>query len=152
MIRFGPVNLVRFMRTFFAATIAIAFLLGGLAPAACAGSVSQAMRTYASYCANCHGEWGRGDGPVSPALKTKPKDLSNPERLSKFSDEQLFNAIKYGGPALGLTTTDMPAWGEGLDDDEIKALVSYIRSGLAKPKAEPSHPSPLTMGRAHRSF
>ena len=31
---------------------------------------------YIQYCASCHGEDGRGDGPVSAYLKIKVPDLS----------------------------------------------------------------------------
>lgn len=39
----------------------------------------------------------------------------------------MFNVIKNGGQAGGLSK-DMPPWSQGLEDDEIKALVAYIRS------------------------
>jgi mono/diheme cytochrome c family protein len=31
---------------------------------------------YESSCAACHGRNGKGDGPVSPELRTKPSDLT----------------------------------------------------------------------------
>src|SRR5215471_18318518 len=31
---------------------------------------------FQSYCAPCHGKSGKGDGPASAALKTKPADLT----------------------------------------------------------------------------
>ncbi len=97
------------------------------APSLAAVGFSSALRMYASYCANCHGKWGHGDGVVAPVLKTKPKDLTDPAAIAKFSDEKLFKAIKEGGPAVGLSK-DMPGWGQGLDDDQIRALVVYVKS------------------------
>src|SRR5689334_1329693 len=35
---------------------------------------------FRSYCASCHGVDGKGNGPVSPALKTKPTDLTSISR------------------------------------------------------------------------
>jgi mono/diheme cytochrome c family protein len=31
---------------------------------------------YRAYCASCHGENGKGDGPVAPALKATVPDLT----------------------------------------------------------------------------
>ena len=31
---------------------------------------------YESSCAACHGQTGKGDGPVSAELRTKPSDLT----------------------------------------------------------------------------
>ncbi len=37
-----------------------------------AASAPDAVRLYVSYCANCHGRWGKGDGPSAVVLNTKP--------------------------------------------------------------------------------
>src|SRR5215472_152450 len=31
---------------------------------------------YDAYCASCHGQGGKGNGPAAPALKTMPTDLT----------------------------------------------------------------------------
>jgi mono/diheme cytochrome c family protein len=107
-------------------TVAVMALVLFAAAPAPAADLSQAVRTYAAYCANCHGKWGHGDGPSAVALKTKPRNLADPA-LQKMSDDALFRVIKEGGPAPGLSR-DMHGWGDGLDDNQIRSLVAYIRT------------------------
>ena len=47
--------------------------------------------------------------------------------MKGISDETAFKAIKEGGDSVGLSK-DMPAWKDGMDDDEINDLVAYIRT------------------------
>lgn len=64
-------------------------------------------------CATCHGN--KRQGIVGPAL--------TPQRLTN-TDDFYFNTIKNGRPG-----TAMPAWGAaGLKDDDIKALVQFIKN------------------------
>ncbi len=51
--------------------------------------------------------------------------------MGKISDDTLFKAIKDGGAAVGLPP-DMPGWGQGLDDNQIHAMVSYLRDFCKK--------------------
>ena len=37
------------------------------------------------YCAACHGKAGKGDGPMVPALKTRPTDLTSLARRNRGS-------------------------------------------------------------------
>lgn len=70
---------------------------------------------YRDSCGGCHGP--HREGATGPALI--------PERLTG-SDEQYFDVIKNGKPG-----TVMPAWGPlGLSDEEVWALVGYIRSAV----------------------
>jgi mono/diheme cytochrome c family protein len=91
-----------------------------------AADISAAAKTYASYCASCHGKWGRGDGPSAVALKSRPQDLAAPA-VQKLPDETIFEAIKKGGGAVGLNPA-MHGWGQGLDDSQIRGLVAFIRA------------------------
>jgi cytochrome c oxidase cbb3-type subunit 3 len=86
---------------------------------------------YSTYCARCHGENGRGDGPSVATLKTKPRDFSNCDQMRKISDQTIFQAIKGGGTSVGLSG-DMPDWSVDLSDDEIHELVAFIRSFCGK--------------------
>jgi len=83
------------------------------------------------FCARCHGDSGHGDGPDGSTLSTKPQDFADCPAMSKLSDQTIFNAIKGGGSSVGLPA-DMPAWGEGLTDDQIKGLVQYVRGFCKK--------------------
>ncbi len=92
----------------------------------------QADALYKQYCASCHGPDGKGNGPAAVALPVKPVDHTNPAVMSKISDAELFKAIKEGGQGVGKSPA-MPPWGGTLKDEQIRALVAYVRS-LAKPR------------------
>lgn len=54
---------------------ALAATLAATLPAA-AQDASAGARSYAAFCAACHGETGRGDGPVATLLTLPPPDLT----------------------------------------------------------------------------
>jgi cytochrome c oxidase cbb3-type subunit 3 len=82
--------------------------------------------TYQWYCAQCHGVKGKGNGINSKFLTVPPRDHTKADYLETRTDEQLFNAIKLGGVAVGRAPC-MPAWGHTLDEEMISSLVRYIR-------------------------
>ena len=83
-------------------------------------------QTYQWYCAQCHGVKGHGDGVNALHLVVPPRDHTKAAYLETRSNQQLFEAIKLGGLAVGRAPC-MPAWGHTLDDKIIQSLVSYIR-------------------------
>lgn len=89
-------------------------------------ALAQADLTYKVYCSRCHGDTGHGDGADAPTCKAHPRDFTDPVAMAKISDETMFKAIKDGGAAVGVSG-DMPAWGAGLTDDDIKAVMKYVR-------------------------
>ncbi len=50
---------------------------------------------YTYYCSFCHGDTGRGDGPVGQSYTPKPTDLNSPE-IKSYSDGRLLHAILAG--------------------------------------------------------
>lgn len=76
---------------------------------------------YLQYCASCHGENGRGTGPVSPYLTVKPTDLTHiaTRRDGEFPREQLKRIVAGEELPPGHGTRTMPVWGERLQDDVI---------------------------------
>ncbi len=54
------------------------------------------------------------------------KDLTDPKVQAAFTDAKATQSIKEGVKQSGKTT--MKAFGGKLSDDEIKALVTYVRS------------------------
>jgi mono/diheme cytochrome c family protein len=101
--------------------------------AAAAGLVlaQSAKANYSTYCATCHGNSGKADGPTAAQLRTRPSKLADCARMSKVSDDTLFKVIEHGGGAAGLSL-DMPAWNEVFGPPEIKRLVAYIRTFCKK--------------------
>jgi mono/diheme cytochrome c family protein len=86
-----------------------------------------AEATYQKSCATCHGTDGRGNGPAAMALNPKPQDFRDCKRMSAYPDQTLFDAVKGGGQAVGLSPM-MPAWSGSLSDEQIHGLVQYVRS------------------------
>jgi S-disulfanyl-L-cysteine oxidoreductase SoxD len=75
---------------------------------------------YATNCAPCHGDSGRGDGPVAHLLRTKPKDLIT--GTSKYlPDGYLYGTIRNGGIA-------MPSYGDAMSVHERWQVVSFVRT------------------------
>ncbi len=115
------------MRLIGTVAAAIAFMLVATTSPVRAAASTAAQGTYTMFCAECHGRTGHGDGPGAPLLKIKTRDFTDCARMTKLSDDELVEAIKEGAAAVG-RSKDMLAWKEGLDDSEIRGLVSYLRT------------------------
>ncbi len=89
--------------------------------------IKKGKKLFLQYCATCHGEKGRGDGPAASALQPPPRNLADPKYLQKISDEKLFLVIQKGGKAIGKSPL-MPPFGDSLSEEEIKSIISFIRS------------------------
>jgi len=61
-----------------------------------AGAPSRGAVLYDSYCWTCHGKTGKGDGPIAVAYKLRPHDLTDRAYLSKRTDRDLYNVMRYG--------------------------------------------------------
>ena len=68
-------------------------------------------------CVMCHGADGKGFA----ALKTP--DFTSPKWQASMTDKQMRDVIKNGKKG-----TAMAAFGEKLNDDQITAVIGYIRS------------------------
>jgi len=93
-----------------------------------------------SYCSPCHGRSGKGDGPVAPALKRPPSDLTTLAKKNRgvFPRAQVRDFITNGStgiPEHGSIT--MPVWGptfRALDSSDksvairIANVVEYLES------------------------
>jgi cytochrome c553 len=87
---------------------------------ACAADVKE---IWAKDCAKCHGPDGKGDTKMGKKLEIK--DFTDAKVQASFKDEDMLKAIKDG--VKDGDKTRMKAV-EGLSDDEMKALVAYVRA------------------------
>jgi mono/diheme cytochrome c family protein len=114
----------------------------GQTPAPTADAELERGRTlYRVHCRSCHGEAGRGDGPVAGELKTRPTDLTALWRESgRFPETEVTAAIDGRADVRAHGAREMPVWGmtffePGRDTPQeseiqaaIRALVRYVRS------------------------
>jgi mono/diheme cytochrome c family protein len=68
---------------------------------------------FTSYCAPCHGAQGRGDGPVAPALRTQPADLTGLAKAhhGKYPDTHIISVLRFGTEVSAHGSAEMPVWG-----------------------------------------
>src|SRR5215831_4955227 len=111
----GKEGVMKFARLSVFITISCALVLStsGLAIAQ-----DDPAALYKSKCQVCHGPDGKGDTPAGK--KVGVKDFHSPE-VAKASDTELFAITKKG-------KEKMPPYDGKLTDDQIKALIKYIRS------------------------
>lgn len=82
---------------------------------------------YKTFCVSCHGETGLGDGLAAAALDPRPASFGDAAFWASRDDKQLFQAIKEGGLAVGKSPLMAP-WGGVLDDTQIHALLTYLKT------------------------
>jgi mono/diheme cytochrome c family protein len=100
--------------------ITLALLVGG-ALSCHAASVKE---IWSSNCSKCHAE--NGTGKTRMGLKAGVKNYANPKEQASMTDEEMARRIKEG--KKDGQTVKMPAFGDVLTDDVIKALVTHVRS------------------------
>jgi mono/diheme cytochrome c family protein len=136
--------------------IAAACLLAPLLPAAETGRPQLALgrELYAAHCASCHGADLEGQPDWRSALPSgrmpaPPHDTSG--HTWHHGDEILFRLTKDGVAAVvgGEYQSDMPAFGETLGDDEIRAILAFIKSTW--PERERRHQAEMSRLEAEAS-
>jgi mono/diheme cytochrome c family protein len=85
---------------------------------------ADAKANWDANCVQCHGKDGKADTKMGKTLNAK--DLTDAKVQAEFSDAKAAESIKNGVKDNGKTT--MKAFGGKLTDDEIKALVAYVRT------------------------
>jgi hypothetical protein len=96
--------------------------------------------TFRYYCTSCHGESGRGTGPLAGQLKTRPADLT---RLAAnnggvFPVARVRASVTDGVGRVGAHgSADMPVWGpilQSLDPSDanvqarIENVIGYLQT------------------------
>lgn len=95
--------------------------------------VAQGKNIYQQYCANCHGRELEGQPDwrtrrPSGALPAPPHDDSG--HTWHHPDQLLFEITKFGMQPFAPEgwVSDMPAFGDNLSDQQIWAVLAYIKS------------------------
>jgi cytochrome c oxidase cbb3-type subunit 2 len=84
---------------------------------------------YHAVCSTCHGDDGKGDGPVSAYLKTKPRDFSSGtfKFRSTLSGQLPTNQDLYRTVTAGVHTTSMPSFKMLSPEDRAK-VIDYVKT------------------------
>jgi cytochrome c553 len=94
-----------------------------MAVSALSASAADAKETYEKDCAKCHGKDGKGKTKMGE--KYNAKDYTDAKVQEELKDEAAIKAIKEGYKDKEGKQVMKPS--EGLSDDDIKALVAYMR-------------------------
>jgi mono/diheme cytochrome c family protein len=91
---------------------------------AMSSQAADAKALWTANCAQCHGKDGNADTKMGKTLGAK--DLTDAKVQSEFTDAKATQSIKEGVKQNGKTT--MKAFGDKLSDEDVKALVAYVRT------------------------
>ena len=86
-----------------------------------AQTLAEGKALYEIYCLPCHGERGKGDGPISDKIPRPPSYTS--DRLLKFPSGRIFHVITRGAGK-------MPSYAAQLSADERWKVVTYVHTAL----------------------
>jgi mono/diheme cytochrome c family protein len=82
---------------------------------------------YQRYCSVCHGEQGKGQGPLAEYLKLTPADLTQISKQNggQFPFWRVYRIIDGREEVRGHGTRAMPLWGDEIRTDEHQALPQF---------------------------
>lgn len=113
------------------------------APPAADPGVQRGAQVYAKHCVECHGTAGKGDGPASHLLSPRPRDFTlarykirSTETGSLPTDADMLRSVRQG-----LYGTAMPGWQQLLPDDDLRAVVAYLKT--LSPRFASEAPEPI---------
>ena len=87
------------------------------------GNPKQGKKVYDSYCKQCHAADGEGDGVLTKIFDMEPANHTDATVMDKISNKRMRKIISKGGAGSSF----MPGWKGMLTEDEINAVISYIR-------------------------
>lgn len=105
---------------------------GGGSGGEATGDLALGAEIYAQSCASCHGDDLRG-------TDRGPSHLSIVYEPGHHSDESFRAAIREGSSQHHWSFGDMPPV-EGLDDEQIDAVIAYVREVQEREGFEPYQP------------
>ncbi|HRK77381.1 MAG TPA: cytochrome c [Thiobacillus sp.] len=87
---------------------------------------AKAVRNYDTYCVQCHGINRNGRGINSRDMSVQPRDHTDAKTMGDIPENEILKVIKEGGLAVNKSVL-MPAWGNVLNDTEIREMAAYLR-------------------------
>ncbi|UCH49006.1 MAG: cytochrome c [Betaproteobacteria bacterium] len=110
-------------------SITVLVMLFAMMPCSATAEISpgEARDLFDQMCAGCHGFRGDGGeghrGGFSPHVGT----LADKEYMAQVPDEYIYLIIAKGGAFMGKIAT-MPAWEKRLSEEQMRGLVTHIRT------------------------
>lgn len=110
---------------------------------AAADLMEEGRITYLTFCLNCHGETGKGDGPLTELIVVKPSDLTtlSASHEGRFPEAYARSVIRGNEDEIeGHVLREMPVWytvwteqaqggdAKELIDRRLTELVAYLKS------------------------
>ena len=97
-------------------------------------AVEIGKREYFNSCAVCHGDGGKGDGPIVASLKTRPTDLTKMQKdnMGVFPIGRLYEIIDGRGAVAAHGPRDMPVWGERFKEYNSEVTELSLKYGIPK--------------------
>ena len=89
---------------------------------------------FKSYCAPCHGKDAKGSGPMAPALKVPPPDLTTLAKRNngKFPADYFSTVLKSGENLPAHGSSEMPIWGSTFADANTQRIVTIRVNDLTQ--------------------
>ncbi len=89
-------------------------------------------REYLNSCAVCHGNSGKGDGPIAPLLKTAPSDLTiiQKSNVGVFPFGRMYGIIDGRTAISAHGPSDMPVWGDRFKKYDAEQAELALRFGI----------------------
>lgn len=84
---------------------------------------------YSDTCEHCHGKNGDGQGPRAFFIFPKPRDFTFPAATESFSRAHIYERVR-----MGVTGSEMPAWGTVLTKQEMADVTEYVFRQFIAPR------------------
>lgn len=90
------------------------------------------MAMYSTYCASCHGNAGKGDGPAAASLRSNPEDLTLLAKRNNgvFPKAKVEYILTTSESMPSHDAATMPVWNDAfhaLDGGHWRTPVAYLR-------------------------
>lgn len=94
------------------------------------GNLRRGSAFYMANCATCHGAGGDGAGPRAYFINPKPRNFIEAASAARFNRAALYSAVAEG--RLG---TEMPAWKQVANPQQIADVAEYVFQAFIAPHA-----------------